>query len=157
MRQSQLRDARMGESWKVDRPYLLAVAAGMLRRAADAEDVVQEAFARLSSASVEDIGDLRGWLVVVVRRICLDRLGSADVRLTTATADPLDVPHSSIDPADRLTLDGVISTPWAQSSLPAGRRFSSTPSCRLPRWAGPTPGPLASSSALASCWPPSSQ
>jgi RNA polymerase sigma-70 factor, ECF subfamily len=102
------RHVRVREAWKSDRPYLLAVAAGMLRRASGAEDIVQEAFARLSSASVEDIDDLRGWLVVVVRRICLDRLASADARLTTATAVPLETSQPSTDPSDRLTLDDEV-------------------------------------------------
>jgi Sigma-70 region 2 len=37
-------DARIRAAWQADRSYLLAVAAGMLGRPADAEDVVQEAF-----------------------------------------------------------------------------------------------------------------
>jgi RNA polymerase sigma-70 factor, ECF subfamily len=40
-------DARVQAAWAADRPYLLAVAAGMLKRREGAEDVVQEAFARL--------------------------------------------------------------------------------------------------------------
>jgi len=72
------RDARVRAAWQADRGYLLAIAAGMLGRPAEAEDVVQEAFARLAGAAVDDIGDVRGWLVVVTRRLCLDRLGSAE-------------------------------------------------------------------------------
>ena len=101
-------DARARDAWEADRSYLLAVAAGMLRRPADADDVVQEAFARLSRASAEGIDDVRGWLVVVVRRLCLDRLASADARRTTATAAPPETAQASIDPADRLTLDDEV-------------------------------------------------
>jgi RNA polymerase sigma-70 factor (ECF subfamily) len=42
----------------------------MLGRPAEAEDVVQEAFARLVGTSLDDISDVRGWLVVVTRRLC---------------------------------------------------------------------------------------
>ena len=46
----------------------------MLKRQDDAEDVAQEAFARLAAASPDVIEDVRGWLVVVTRRLCLDRI-----------------------------------------------------------------------------------
>ena len=73
-----LPDARVRAAWEAKRTYLLAIAAGMLGRPADDEDVVQEAFVRLAGASIDDIDDVRGWLVVVTRRLCLDRLGSAE-------------------------------------------------------------------------------
>lgn len=57
---SSSRDARVRAAWAADRGYLLAVAAGMLGRPGEAEDVVQEAFTRLAGASVDDIGDVRG-------------------------------------------------------------------------------------------------
>ncbi|MGH3223128.1 MAG: sigma factor, partial [Streptosporangiaceae bacterium] len=50
-------DALVQVAWAAHRPYLLAVAAGMLKRRDDAEDVVQEAFARLA-ASPDAIGDV---------------------------------------------------------------------------------------------------
>jgi DNA-directed RNA polymerase specialized sigma24 family protein len=71
------RDARVQAAWAAHRPYLLAVAGGMLKRQDGAEDVVQEAFARLA-ASPEAIEDVRGWLVVVTRRLC--RTGSTGRR-----------------------------------------------------------------------------
>lgn len=78
MRASSSRDARVQAAWEADHGYLFAIAAGMLGRPAEAEDVVQEAFVRLAGASIDDIGDVRRWLVVVTRRLCLDRLGSAE-------------------------------------------------------------------------------
>lgn len=102
------RDARIRAAWEADRFYLLAIAAGMLGRPADAEDVVQEAFARLAAASADSLDDVRGWLVVVTRRLCLDRLGSADARRTTATPALPEAAQDSIDPADRLTLDDEV-------------------------------------------------
>lgn len=103
------RDARVRAAWQADRGYLFAIATGMLGRPGEAEDVVQEAFTRLAAASVDDIGDVRGWLVVVTRRLCLDRLGSADARRTTATPQPPEASVESVDPADRVTLDDEVS------------------------------------------------
>jgi RNA polymerase sigma-70 factor (ECF subfamily) len=97
-------DAQVRAAWTAHRPYLLAVAAGMLKRQDDAEDVAQEAFARLAAASPGAIEDVRGWLVVVTRRLCLDRLDLADNRRTTATAEPPEVPVGIPDPADQMML-----------------------------------------------------
>src|SRR5580698_9275638 len=95
------RDAQVQAASTAHRPYLLAVAAGMLKRRDDAEDVVQEAFARLT-ASPHAIEDVRGWLVVVTRRLCLNRLDLAESRRTTATAEPPERPLGTPDPADRV-------------------------------------------------------
>ena len=97
------RGAQVQAAWTAHRPYLLAVAAGMLKRRDDAEDVVQEAFARLA-ASPDAIEDVRGWLVVVTRRLCLDRLDLAENRRTTATAEPPEAAGGAPDPADRTML-----------------------------------------------------
>ena len=51
MQPPSLHDARVQAAWAAHRPYLLAIAAGMLKRPDDAEDTVQEAFARLAAAS----------------------------------------------------------------------------------------------------------
>src|SRR5882672_6112789 len=88
--------------WTEQRPFAIDLAYRMLGNIADAEDVVQEAFVRLLAADVSAIDDVRGWLVVVVSRLCLDQLRSARVRRTDSTADA-DGPPTP-DPADRLTL-----------------------------------------------------
>lgn len=104
MEQPSPRDAQVQAAWAAHRPYLLAVAAGMLKQRDDAEDVVQEAFARLAAGSPGAIEDVRGWLVVVTRRLCLDRLDLADSRRTTATAEPPEAPGGIPDPANRIML-----------------------------------------------------
>ena len=99
-------DARVQAAWADHRSYLLAVAGGMLKRHEDAEDVVQEAFARLANEA-RAIGDVRGWLVVVTRRLCLDRLDLAESRRATATAEPPEpssAPAGTPDPVDRVVL-----------------------------------------------------
>jgi len=61
------------------RRRLVAVAYRMLGSVGDAEDVVQDAWLRLSAA--DDVPrDLAAWLTTVVGRLCLDRLRSARVR-----------------------------------------------------------------------------
>lgn len=112
---SDLRTAQIVASWHDDRGYLLATASRILGHEDGAEDVVAEAFARLA-AQPEAVREARGWLLVVVRRIALDRLRSAHLRLSKPT-DPTEpdldltagsaVAHS-VDPADRITLDDEI-------------------------------------------------
>ena len=99
-------------SWTNDRAYLHAVAARILTDPVEAEDVVQDAFARLALQPIEEIRDVRAWLVVVVRRLALDRLGSAHRRMSSPS-DPFDLEvggakESGVDPADRITLDDEV-------------------------------------------------
>src|SRR5580765_7808661 len=68
------------EIWLEHRPYLVDVAFRMLGNIHDAEDVVQDAFGRLVRHGIDGIDDVRGWLVVVVSRLCLDHLRSAHTR-----------------------------------------------------------------------------
>jgi RNA polymerase sigma-70 factor (ECF subfamily) len=105
MGSSRSSETRVRAAWEADRAYLLAIATGMLRQPVDAEDVVQEAFSRLAAAPPDAVNDVRGWLVVVTRRLCLDRLGSAEARRTTSAAALPDAGPTGVDPADRMTLD----------------------------------------------------
>ncbi|WP_406388382.1 RNA polymerase sigma factor SigJ [Streptomyces sp. NBC_00887] len=56
------------------RPVLTGVAYRMLGRIADAEDVVQEAWLRWSSAGREDVREPRAFLVRITTRLAIDRL-----------------------------------------------------------------------------------
>jgi RNA polymerase sigma-70 factor (ECF subfamily) len=85
----------------------------MLGSLSEAEDVVQEAFARLVRANVGEIEDVRAWLVVVVSRLCVDNLRSARVRREQVAGAWLPEPivavdAASADPADRVTLDDSV-------------------------------------------------
>ncbi|MFF0445222.1 sigma-70 family RNA polymerase sigma factor [Streptomyces sp. NPDC004609] len=66
----------VAEAFEVQRDRLRAVAYRMLGSHADAEDVVQEAWLRLSRQDTETIHNLAGWLTTVVGRISLDVLRS---------------------------------------------------------------------------------
>jgi RNA polymerase sigma-70 factor (ECF subfamily) len=65
---------RLAADFEQVRPYLHAVAYRMLGAPSEAEDAVQECWLRLDRADAAAIEDLRGWLTVVVSRICLDML-----------------------------------------------------------------------------------
>jgi RNA polymerase sigma-70 factor (ECF subfamily) len=102
------------EVWRRDHDYLGGLAGRMLGDRAGAEDVVQEAFGRLAGVELDELDDVRGWLAVVVRRLCLDRLRSAQRRRESAAGDAF--PEGSeplqgaraVDPADRVTLDDQV-------------------------------------------------
>ena len=59
------------------RPLLFSIAYRMLGSATDAEDVLQDAWVRLSAADTADVRSLRAFASTVVTRLCLDRLKSA--------------------------------------------------------------------------------
>ncbi|MGD9695058.1 MAG: sigma-70 family RNA polymerase sigma factor [Thermoleophilia bacterium] len=96
-------------AWTAHRRHVLDLAFRMLGDFAEAEDVVQEAFARLSREDVDGIDDVRGWLVVAVSRRCIDQLRSphwSRVVIRSPTADDfaaLFAPHDDV--ADRVALD----------------------------------------------------
>ena len=104
---------RIDDIWVAHHAYLVDLAFRMLGRIQDAEDAVQEAFTRLLAGDIDRIDDMRGWLAVVVSRICLDQLRSAKVR-QRGNAGSLDderppvVLPSGDNPADRVTLDDSV-------------------------------------------------
>ena len=110
---NETQDERLGAIWKEHRRYVLDVAYRMLGSVADAEDVVQETFTRLLGADLDAIEDVRGWLVVVATRLCLDQLRSARVKRESYVGpwlpEPLIEPaDTALDPADRITLDDSV-------------------------------------------------
>src|SRR5207249_2876652 len=96
------------------RPVLIDLAFRMLGNIGDAEDVVQDAFARLLRTDLGQIDDVRAWLVVVVSRRCLDILRSARARREAPAEAPsaplgeLEPALQVADPADRITLDDSV-------------------------------------------------
>jgi RNA polymerase sigma-70 factor, ECF subfamily len=95
-------------AWFEHRKILVDIAYRLLGSVADAEDAVQEAFARLAAAP-DQIEDVRAWLIVVVGRICLDQLGSARRRREAYVGPWLPEPLvEGEDPADQITLDDSV-------------------------------------------------
>jgi len=66
----------LAQEFERQRPHLRGVAYRMLGSISEAEDAVQEAWVRLDRRDPGGRDDLRGWLTVVVGRICLDMLRS---------------------------------------------------------------------------------
>ena len=100
--------------WRTERRRLIDIGYRMLGSIAEAEDLADEAYARLLRTDIDSISDLTGWLVTTTSRLCLDRLRSAD-RRRRAYVGPwlpeplLAMPNSgSVDPADRVTLDDSV-------------------------------------------------
>ncbi|HMI25977.1 MAG TPA: sigma factor, partial [Streptosporangiaceae bacterium] len=107
-----------------ERRRLINLAYRMLGSLADAEDAVQETYARwyaMSAEQQEAIESPGAWLTTVASRICLDLLGSARARRERYVGEwipePLPEPGEwasvqpggSADPADRVTLDESVS------------------------------------------------
>jgi RNA polymerase sigma-70 factor, ECF subfamily len=123
-----------------ERRQLINLTYRLLGSLADAEDAVQETYARwyaMSQQQQQAIDSPGAWLTTVASRICLDLLGSARVRRERYVGEwiPEPVPERSewisgrsggttVDPADRVTLDESINMAFLvvlESMTPAER------------------------------------
>jgi RNA polymerase sigma factor (sigma-70 family) len=116
-----------------ERRQLINVAYRLLGSLADAEDVVQETYARwyaLTRQEQEAIQSPGAWLTTVASRICLNLLGSARARRETYVGEWIPEPlpdHAecpTLDPADRVTLDESVNMAFLvvlESMTPAER------------------------------------
>ncbi|NUR87119.1 MAG: RNA polymerase sigma factor SigJ [Nonomuraea sp.] len=118
-----------------ERRQLINVAYRLLGSLAEAEDVVQETYARwygMTDEQREAIENPAAWLTRVAGRICLDLLGSARARRERYVGEwvPEPVPDREefgggmADPADRVTLDETVSMAFLvvlESMTPAER------------------------------------
>jgi RNA polymerase sigma-70 factor (ECF subfamily) len=123
-----------------ERRQLINLGYRLLGSLAEAEDAVQEGYARwyaMSAQQREAIASPGAWLTTVVSRICLDLLGSARVRRETYVGEwiPEPVPDGTqwiserpgaiaADPADRVTLDESLTMAFLvvlESMTPAER------------------------------------
>ncbi|MBX6751100.1 MAG: RNA polymerase sigma factor SigJ [Micromonosporaceae bacterium] len=123
-----------------ERRALFNLAYRLLGSVAEAEDVVQETYARwyaLSPEEQQSIESPGGWLTRVASRICLDQLGSARARRERYVGQWLPEPlpdreawtsgrlgDTNVDPADRITLDESVTMAFLvalESMTPAER------------------------------------
>jgi RNA polymerase sigma factor (sigma-70 family) len=141
-------ESRSGREWPdpelsaimSERRRLIGLAYRLLGSLAEAEDAVQETYARwyaLSRPDQEAIDSPGAWLTTVASRICLNLLGSARARRETYVGEWLPEPlpgqsewmggpsrGSTVDPADRVTLDESVSMAFLvvlESMTPAER------------------------------------
>src|SRR5262252_4849810 len=80
---------QLASRFEEHRSRLKAVAYRMLGSLSDAEDVVQEAWLRLSGTAYEEVDDLGAWLTTVVTRISLNMLRSRKTRNETYMPEPI--------------------------------------------------------------------
>jgi RNA polymerase sigma-70 factor (ECF subfamily) len=90
-------DTAAFEEW---RSLLFGIAYRMLGSAADAEDVVQDAYLRWRHRPEGEVESVRAYLVTVTTRLCIDQLSSARVQRVTYTGPWLPEPVVS-DEVDR--------------------------------------------------------
>jgi RNA polymerase sigma factor (sigma-70 family) len=114
-------DGRGLDAIMSERRQLINLAYRLLGSLAEAEDAVQEAYARwyaMSGPQQNAIGSPAAWLTTVTSRICLDLLGSARARreryvgewIPEPLPEPAEwTPSATADPADRVTLDESVS------------------------------------------------
>jgi RNA polymerase sigma-70 factor (ECF subfamily) len=79
-------------SFQQIRPQLFSLAYRMLGTRADAEDIVQDAYLRWRSASVEEVRSPKSYLTTVVARLSLDSLKSARRKRETYVGEWLPEP-----------------------------------------------------------------
>jgi RNA polymerase sigma-70 factor (ECF subfamily) len=102
----------IGTLWAEHRRRVLDLAYRMLGSVAEAEDVVQDAYARLLVADLDRIDDVRAWLVTVSSRLCVDRLRLHANRRRSYVGpwlpEPLVDGIGPLPVEDRITLDDSV-------------------------------------------------
>ncbi len=77
----------LADRFEANRPHLRALAFRMLGNAEDADDILQEAWLRLSTTDPDEIANIGGWLTTVVSRLCLNMLRSRQRRPSASIDD----------------------------------------------------------------------
>ncbi len=91
------------DTFEAERSRLVGLATRVVADAAEAEDLVQQAWLRLQRTDAE-IENLPAWLTTVTTRLCLDRLKS---RTPVPQAEVPEVDHAP-DPADDVVLADTV-------------------------------------------------
>jgi RNA polymerase sigma-70 factor (ECF subfamily) len=106
-------DVELGELYRDLKPYAFSIAYRMLGSVSEAEDVVQDAFVRLSRIELADIDSPKAYLATVTTRLSIDALTSARARRETyvgpwlpepLVADTSAGPDDAAETADSLAM-----------------------------------------------------
>ncbi|MBN3454551.1 RNA polymerase sigma factor SigJ [Mycolicibacterium sp.] len=101
----------LGAEWESHRPAVFGVAYRLLGTVADAEDVAQDVWLRAAAADLEQIEDLRAWLVTVAARRSYDILKSARLRRESYVGPWLPEPLlTGPDASESVLVDESVST-----------------------------------------------
>jgi RNA polymerase sigma factor (sigma-70 family) len=93
----------LAERFEAHRARLGAIAYRMLGSPAEAEDVIQEVWLRMSGHGVAEVRNLGGWLTTVTARICLDHLRARTLR-PEEPLDDTELPGNVGDPEEAAVL-----------------------------------------------------
>jgi RNA polymerase sigma-70 factor (ECF subfamily) len=93
----------LAERFEGHRARLQAIAYRMLGSPAEAEDVIQEVWLRISGHGVDGVRNLGGWLTTVTARTCLDHLRARAVR-PEEPLDDAEIPSDLADPQEAAVL-----------------------------------------------------
>lgn len=104
------------EQFEQYRPLLFSIAYRMLGTAAEAEDIVQEAYLRCMEKPVDDIQSPKAYFSAVVTRLCLNQLKSARMQreqyigpwlpepILTDTTGAMDSPEQAVDEMESISM-----------------------------------------------------
>ncbi|MGW0231965.1 RNA polymerase sigma factor SigJ [Actinopolymorpha singaporensis] len=101
----------LAAEWERHRPAVFGVAYRLLGGVADAEDVTQDVWLRAAGTDLQDVDDLRAWLVTVAARRSYDILKSARFRRETYVGPWLPEPLlTGPDASEPVLVDEAVGT-----------------------------------------------
>ncbi|OLT37003.1 RNA polymerase subunit sigma-24 [Actinomadura sp. CNU-125] len=102
---------RLDDEWALHRPAVFGAAYRITGSVADADDIVQDTWLRAADASLDDVRDLRAWLITVAARRAYDVLRSARARRVDYVGPWLPEPLlTGPDAAEPVLVDDTLGT-----------------------------------------------
>ena len=102
----------LAEQFERNRTQLRALAYRLLGSLADADDVVQDTWLRLSGSDTAPIRNLEAWLTTVAARLCLDVLRTRKSRQEESAGlrlpDPIVTRGEQLDPEQQILLGSCV-------------------------------------------------
>ena len=114
----------LADQFEANRRHLRVVAYRILGNVEDADDALQEAWLRFSTADTGSIENVTGWLTTVVSRICLNILRSRQRRLSDPIDESAEVERSAMGPAVTPEDQAILADSMGQALLVVLDRLS---------------------------------